>query len=141
MDGIILSLGSNLGNRQQYLNQAIKLIEEQIGNVVEASSVIETKSWGFDSADFLNQVIRIETKLSPIELLDKLQEIEIQLGRTHKRDNVFDTSDYADRTIDIDILFYNGEVINTERLTIPHPYIEAREFFHPLLHELNILNY
>ena len=137
MDGIIISLGSNLGDRNGYLSRARDLIMRDIGPISAASSVIETASWGFDSYAFLNQVIRIETMLPPHKLLDKLQAIERELGRTTKRASVYDTSTYTDRTIDLDILYYNDLTINDERLTLPHPKIAERTFFHPLLREIN----
>lgn len=137
MNGIIISLGSNLGNRKLYLSQARELITQTIGPISAASAIIETPSWGFESTAFLNQIIQIETTLSPHALLDKLQEIERKLGRTSKRVSVYDDTAYCDRTIDLDILYYNDLQTDDARLTIPHPKIGERSFFHPLLNEIN----
>ena len=137
MDGIIISLGSNLGDRYGYLSRARDLIMRDVGPISAASSIIETPSWGFDSFAFLNQVIRVETTLTPHQLLDKLQAIERELGRTTKRASVYDTTSYTDRTIDLDILYYNDVTLDDPLLSIPHPKIAERTFFHPLLREIN----
>ena len=136
----VLSLGSNLGDRREYLQQAILKIGEEVGQVTRQSSIHETPSWGFDSHPFLNQVIVVETALEPIALLDTLQEIERLLGRNHKTSYHEGIACYADRTIDIDILFYGNFEINTDRLTIPHPHIQERGFVMLPLEELRKMN-
>ena len=97
----VIGLGSNKGNRAFYLQFSIRLIEWEAGRVVQASSVIETPSWGFESAPFLNQVVVVETAMSPLELLDALQAIERKLGRTQKSTVVDGKPVYHDRTIDL----------------------------------------
>lgn len=135
----VVSLGSNLGDRRGYLRRAVSEMSERAGRVTASSSVIETPSWGFDSFPFLNQIVVIETWLSPMELLDTLQEIEIELGRTQKStvDGNGEPVYYA-RTIDLDILDYDGVRLKNSRLTLPHPHIHDRDFEVLLLKELNV---
>ena len=131
-------LGSNKGNRKFYLTLAVRLIEWEVGTVVRASSVIETPSWGFESDPFLNQVVVVETELSPTDLLDALQSIERRLGRTQKSQVVDGKPVYHARTIDLDILDYDGLQYHDDRLTLPHPHIAEREFVLISLRELNL---
>lgn len=120
-----LSLGTNLGDKENNLLSAISEIERRIGPVRAQSAFLATKPWGFDSQNtFLNAAIRIETKFSPLELLDETQQIERDLGRKHKSVN----GQYHDRIIDIDILLYDDLHISTPRLTIPHPHMHERDF-------------
>lgn len=134
----VIGLGSNKGNRKFYLQFSIRLIEWEVGHVVQASSVIETPSWGFESDPFLNQVIVVETDMTPLELLDALQAIERKLGRTQKSTVVDGKPVYHDRTIDLDILDYDRKPYHDDRLTLPHPHIAEREFVLAPLRELNI---
>ena len=138
---VYLSLGSNLGDRVGYLQQATSLLNasEKI-NVVATSSFYESEPWQMNSENwFVNAVIQIATTLTPEELLNACQRIEKQLGRKRLSSEV-----YTDRTIDIDILFYDDLIIKTDRLVIPHrnfskrafvlvPMLEiAQDFVHPL---------
>ncbi len=131
---VYLSLGTNIGDKEANLNAAIKEIDRQIGNVKAQSAFIETKPWGFDSEnDFLNACVEVETILKPMELLDRCQAIERSLGRMQKSKTVVNpdgttTHFYHDRVIDIDILIYDDQVIQTPRLTIPHPLMHKRRF-------------
>ena len=134
----VIDLGSNKGNRKFYLSLAVRLIEWEVGNVVRASSVIETPSWGFESDPFLNQVVVVETELSPTDLLDALQSIERRLGRTQKSQVVDGKPVYHARTIDLDILDYDGLQYHDDRLTLPHPHIAEREFVLISLRELTL---
>lgn len=126
-----LGLGSNLGNREAHLKQALTLLEERAGRVERLSAFIRTAPWGFRSDNgFLNATLCLHTALTPLELLDVCQRIEQDLGRTVKSaDGV-----YADRVIDIDLLLYGNspnhadEVIDTPRLTLPHPLMHVRAF-------------
>ncbi|QUG39930.1 2-amino-4-hydroxy-6-hydroxymethyldihydropteridine diphosphokinase [Psychrobacillus sp. INOP01] len=118
-----ISLGSNIGNRLEYLQQAVRLLQqiEQV-KVVNMSSVYETDPVGYeDQAAFLNMVVEIETILTPHELLKKCNEIEAELGR--KRD-----IRWGPRTVDLDILLYNEENMKTQDLIIPHPRMMERGF-------------
>ncbi len=122
---VYFSLGSNLGNKRENLNKAIKLMEEQIGVLLRQSAFLETEPWGFQSDNsFVNAAICMETSLDPFEVLTKTQEIEREMGRTMKSTN----GEYHDRIIDIDILLYDDLHINTPQLTIPHSLMEQRDF-------------
>lgn len=134
----VIGLGSNLGNRQFYLQMANCLIGWEAGAIVRRSTVIETPAWGFESDPFLNQVIVVETELSPMELLDTLQSIERRLGRTQKSTVVDGKPVYHARTIDLDILDYDRMKLQNDRLTLPHPHITEREFVMVPLRELGI---
>lgn len=123
---VYLALGTNLGNREANMIAAIKNIEKQIGTIVSQSAFYVSEPSGFESVNlFLNSVVRVETDLLPNELIDATQQIELDMGRKKKSD----LGEYTDRVIDIDILFYNEEVIcNAPRLIVPHPRIIERSF-------------
>ena len=118
-----LSLGSNIGDKKKYLYDAIKLLDGYKGiHIVKLSSLYETSPWGYTEQDlFMNLVVLIETSLSPVELLDCCQFIEQELGRVR-------LIKWGLRVIDVDILLFEDETINTERLTIPHPFMTERDF-------------
>lgn len=120
-----LGLGTNTGNKKENLMRAIEELSLALGKCVAQSQHVETEPWGFCSNNnFLNCVAAFSTAKSPLELLDTTEEIERRLGRTTKSSGGI----YHDRIIDIDILFYGHEIINHERLTIPHPLIHKRDF-------------
>ena len=122
---LYLSLGSNLGDREDMLNRAIALIGERVGEVQRVSSFIETEPWGFKSKHpFLNAACLVLTTLSPEECLEATQQIERELGRKKKSRN----GKYHDRPIDIDLLMYDDLELSTPRLTLPHPRMKEREF-------------
>ena len=128
---VYLSLGTNLGNKEQNLLTAIAEIGRRIGPIKAQSAFLATEPWGFESENtFLNAAIRIETELSPIALLDESQQIERDMGRTQKSSAncQLSTVNYQDRIIDIDILLYDDLHIDTPRLTIPHPLMQQRDF-------------
>lgn len=117
-----LLLGGNMGNRIEYLNRAKELIDTQIGMIVATSSIYETESWGkTDLPPHLNQAICVETKLDNETLLNSLQDIEIVLGRQR-------IEQWGARKIDIDVIFFNNEEIQTKRLVVPHPHMQNRRF-------------
>ena len=121
---VFLGLGSNLGDRQAHLTQAISLIAERVGAVIRQSSLIETEPWGFESENkFLNGVILCETTLTPRQLLRATQKIERELGRKKHVPRL-----YQDRPIDIDILLYDDLVVDEPDLKIPHPLMHERDF-------------
>jgi 2-amino-4-hydroxy-6-hydroxymethyldihydropteridine diphosphokinase len=122
MSLVYLILGGNRGNRSEIFSGAINLLTSEIGPQIAISSVYESESWGFESELFLNQVIIIETQLSPVEVLRHTQQIEVQSGRVRKSEG------YEPRTLDIDLLYYDSLVINSPDLTIPHPRISERNF-------------
>lgn len=122
---IVLAFGSNLGDREEYILAAYRLLEEELGELIKKSSFIETSPWGFESENsFINSVAEFETLKSPFEALAICNKIEKELGRErnplHKG--------YQNRTIDIDILFYEDIVLDTQTLKIPHPLIQERDF-------------
>lgn len=120
--GIFLLLGSNQGDRQAILSEAGRMINERIGHLVRTSSIYATKAWGItQQPDFLNQVVEVATTLSPKEVLSATQEIELLLGRQK-------AEKWGPRIIDIDLLYYNEQVINAGGLTVPHPQIQNRRF-------------
>lgn len=122
---VYLALGSNQGDRALLLRQAIDAIDRSLGRVGSISSFVETQPWGFTSPHpFLNATLALETSLSPLELLDRTQEIERSLGRLTKSDG----SGYRDRPIDIDLLFWGELTMDTPRLTLPHPLLHLRAF-------------
>jgi 2-amino-4-hydroxy-6-hydroxymethyldihydropteridine diphosphokinase len=122
MSLVFLILGGNRGNRLEIFSAAIDLVTKEIGAINTVSSRYESESWGFTSDVFMNQVIKVETNLSPTEVLNGIHHIEAQLGRVRK------TGGYEARTIDIDLLYYGELVINTPELTVPHPRIAERRF-------------
>ena len=125
MATVYLGLGTNLGDKEANLNDAVSEIEDMIGEVVSMSSFYESEPWGFISSNtFLNAAVEVETDFSPMDLLSAIQDIERYLGREHKSENGV----YEDRIIDIDILLYDDVIMNTHRLVIPHPLISEREF-------------
>ena len=129
---VYLGLGSNLGRRRTLLKQAVRLIGERVGQVVRQSSLIETEPWGFESKHkFLNGVILCETDKRPREVLELTQQIERDLGRKNKSNSSLftpDSSRYADRSIDIDILLYDDLTVDEPDLKIPHPLMQERDF-------------
>ena len=125
MPTIYLGLGTNIGNKKENLTRAIEALSLALGNYTALSTFVETEPWGFDSDNtFLNCVVAFDTTISPTELLDTTEEIERRLGRTTKSTGRM----YHDRIIDIDILLYGNDTIETPRLTIPHPLMHRRDF-------------
>jgi len=128
MARIYISIGSNLGDRLRFLQQGLNAVAQQIGKVLKASSVVETPALGFDGNSFLNACFLVETKMKADEVLEKLLGIEKQHGR--KRLNY---KGYKNRTLDLDLLFYDDEIVQTKNLTLPHPELQNRRFvLHPL---------
>ena len=125
MHKLYISLGSNLGNKEEKLHRAIELINERIGSVLRTSSFIETEPWGFQSENtFLNAVCLVETELTPMQCLRETQKIERLLGRTQKSTD----GKYHDRPIDLDLLLYDDLQVNEEDLILPHPHMQERDF-------------
>ncbi|AUD01261.1 2-amino-4-hydroxy-6-hydroxymethyldihydropteridine diphosphokinase [Spirosoma pollinicola] len=118
----ILLLGANLGDRPHTLQQAVDLIAERVGAVVRQSGLYETAPWGVtDQPAYLNQVLAVETDLEPEAVLVQTQAIEHELGRVR-------LEKWGARVIDVDILYYGQLVLQTERLSIPHPFLHQRRF-------------
>lgn len=134
MSIVYLLLGSNLGNREKNLQDALTLIEIHIGKIISRSSVHNTAPWGMHppdnkQSDFLNQAICVETSFSAHELLEKILDIEKSLGRERRKK-------WEARIIDVDILFFNSGIITTPGLIIPHPYLHQRKFALSCLNEI-----
>jgi 2-amino-4-hydroxy-6-hydroxymethyldihydropteridine diphosphokinase len=120
---LYILLGGNLGDKQKVFSEVRERLSLQVGTLTNQSVLYETEPWGFESDDvFWNQVIKIETRLSPEEVLLQTQQIEHELGRIRK------ANQYDSRIIDIDILFYGDLIIQTENLVVPHPRIQERKF-------------
>ncbi len=122
MSKVYFSIGSNKGNRSELINEAIDKIDISIGKVQIKSCIYETKSWGFNSNNFFNICLLIESNLSPELILNKILIIEKSMGRLKSGNQ------YSDRYIDIDILFVDGIRVNTKNLIIPHPRLQFRKF-------------
>jgi 2-amino-4-hydroxy-6-hydroxymethyldihydropteridine diphosphokinase len=131
MNKIYLLLGSNMGNSPKQLLKAIKNIEQQIGKVSRQSNLYSTAAWGnTNQPDFLNQVIIATTKFTAAQTMETILNIEKEMGRIRTKKN-------APRIIDIDILFFNKEIINTQNLTVPHPQLQNRNFVLVPLNQLS----
>lgn len=143
MYSAFLLLGSNEGNRLQFLTLAAKQIEAFAGKIVSRSSIYETDAWGKEGLPpHLNQALQLRTELEPIELLNKLQQIETQLGREK-------SEKWGIRKIDIDIIYFEDFIIRRPQLQIPHPLMQRRRFvltplveiaptfLHPILQSTN----
>ena len=126
-----LALGSNIGSRKKNLIKAHKSIIKNIGKIIKYSKIYETEPWGFNNQQkFLNQVIKIQTKHRPEELLNKLKKIEKKIGRIK-------SSKWGERLIDLDILYFNDKIINSNKLIIPHQYLHKRKFVLIPLNDIN----
>ena len=144
---VFVLLGSNLGDRELLVNQACKMLEERCGEIVAKSRLYESEPWGFQAEHwFLNQVVEIRTSLSPDVLMQTLLTIEKELGR----DRSMPHQGYVSRPMDLDILYYGKDIIDTEMVTAPHPRLHQRrftllplcdiapDFVHPLLKKSNL---
>ena len=127
---VTLIFGGNQGDRKALLDEAIKEMST-IGKIEIRSSLYETAPWGFESENpFYNQIVVYNTELTPEEVLDKCQATEKQLGRVRTG------TQFTSRTMDIDILFCDSQIINTPRLTVPHPRLAQRNFVLAPLNEI-----
>lgn len=117
-----IALGSNMGDRNKYLEDAITLINKRVGNVLKRSSILETEPYGYtDQDNFLNMAIKVDTELSPRDLLKELLQIEAELERVR-------LITWGPRTIDLDIIYYDNEIIDEDDLKIPHIDLYNRDF-------------
>ena len=146
-ESVFVLSGSNLGDREHLVNQAFRMMGERCGKIVAKSRLYESEPWGFKSEHwFLNQVVQIVTSLSPDELMLKLFSIENELGRD--RTTLYEG--YQSRPMDLDILYYGDEIIDTQLVNVPHPRLHQRrftllplcdiapDFVHPLLKKTNL---
>jgi 2-amino-4-hydroxy-6-hydroxymethyldihydropteridine diphosphokinase len=122
MNTTYLLVGGNLGDRLSNVQKAVELISRQIGKIEQISSVYETAPWGtVEQPDYLNQAVRVNTYLQPNELLKAILAIEMNMGRVRRKA-------WEPRLIDIDILFYNHDIIHEDYLQVPHPHLPERRF-------------
>lgn len=134
MNTVYLSLGGNLGAVRSLIEESYLLIEKKIGEVIQKSSFYESEPWGFESDfNFINSVVKIETELNAFQLLENTQEIEVLLGRKEKTREA-----YVSRPIDIDIVFFNQEIIDSDNLIIPHLKYKERLFVLMPLDEITV---
>lgn len=130
---VYIGLGSNEGDRNAHLQFALENLENRVGKIVLRSSLYASEPWGFESVNgFLNAVVGLESELSPEDLLATLHQIEAEAGRVRKS-----TAHYSDRTLDLDILYFGEERIDTENLQVPHPSIADRKFVLLPMHEIS----
>jgi 2-amino-4-hydroxy-6-hydroxymethyldihydropteridine diphosphokinase len=123
MHTLVLSTGSNLGNKPGNLESALLQIEKRLGRIIKSSAIYESPAWGYKSKNlFYNQCILVETDHGLGDCLELIQEIEDKFGRERFK------SEYHDRSLDIDILFYNEIIMDTELLQVPHPRMHLRKF-------------
>jgi len=134
---VFIGLGSNIGDREHNLMKAKNFIHHEIGVIDLESTIYESEAAGFDGNPFCNQVIKVETILTPESLLKKTQEIERKMGREKKTIIKNGIPVYSNRIIDIDILLYDNLEVDTDRLTIPHPRMKERDFVMKPLLEIN----
>lgn len=115
-----------MGERESYIKEALLLLEREIGSISALSPLYNSEPWGFNAEQwFLNQAVEIETNLEPSPLLERIMEIEQQLGRNREEEK---SGGYSSRVIDIDILLYEDKMVESEELTIPHPRMHLRRF-------------
>lgn len=130
LNKIILLLGSNLGDKKNNLNIARNLLEKEVGAITKLTEELETEPEDFQSANaFLNQILYMETDLSPMRLLETIKKTEKEMGRTYLPTD----QKHQDRLIDIDILFFNQILFKSRNLLIPHPQTRSRNFVKILL--------
>jgi len=137
---VYISIGSNLGDKLKYLQDAVFLIRELVGPVLKTSNIYQSPSWGFKAEDFLNACVLAETRLSPNKVLENLLSIEKKLGRERTLE-----SGYESRKIDLDLLYFGHEILDEGHLVVPHPKLQHRrfvllpladiapQFYHPIL--------
>jgi 2-amino-4-hydroxy-6-hydroxymethyldihydropteridine diphosphokinase len=133
---VVLGIGGNKGDRASYLAKAREALAKEVA-LISISQVYESEPWGgvATNGNFLNQVLLIQTNLSPLALLQLTQKIEHALGRTREQH-------WGDRTIDIDILYFGDQVSSDPQLTLPHPYLSERRFvLQPLAEILPLMNH
>jgi 2-amino-4-hydroxy-6-hydroxymethyldihydropteridine diphosphokinase len=122
MNVAYLLTGGNMGDRLHFLSRAKEAIEKECGAIVKTSAVYETEAWGLeDQHPFYNQALQLKTTLNAKDLLQRILQIEIALGRRRELK-------YGPRIIDIDIIFFNDEIIKSEELRVPHPLMQNRRF-------------
>jgi len=130
---VILSLGSNKGNRLDHIQNAISYIHSEVGTVVKVSKLYETPSWGFESDAFYNCALVLHSHSEALTILEKVLAIEKKMGRVRS-----ETEGYQSRIIDIDVIAFDEEIINTYNLQVPHPFMQERLFVLLPMRDLNL---
>jgi 2-amino-4-hydroxy-6-hydroxymethyldihydropteridine diphosphokinase len=130
---VVLSLGTNQGNLLLNIENCIQLIHQEVGTVIKISKLYETPSWGFESDAFYNCALVLHTYMSANRILSKILKIEKQLGRVRS-----DAAEYQSRIIDIDLIAFNEEIIDSEKLQVPHPLMQNRNFVLLPMLDLNL---
>ena len=129
---LILLTGCNIEPKRELLIRAAELLHQRVGRVVAHSDIYLTEAWGFSADElFANMALELQTTLEPLEVLDLTQAIEQELGRDRVKEQEQKAASgerYCSRTMDIDLMFYDDQVIQSERLTVPHPLMQEREF-------------
>jgi 2-amino-4-hydroxy-6-hydroxymethyldihydropteridine diphosphokinase len=122
MSSVVILIGSNMGERMNHLERACVEIERELGKIIQRSSIYETAPWGnIDQEKFLNRIIKIHSSIGAEQMMERILLIEKKMGRVR-------TKKWEPRMIDIDILFYDNEIISTDNLVIPHPGLHLRKF-------------
>ena len=130
MNIIYIQIGSNIGDRKSNILKSMRQIKTKLGTICCSSKIYESSPWGYtNQKKFLNSVIKVESEFNPFDTLKIIQEIENNLGRIRKKK-------WDARIIDLDILLFNDQIINSVNLTIPHPYIQERNFVLVPLNEI-----
>ena len=130
MNIVFLQLGSNLGNRESLLQDAISAIEERVGKIIEKSKVYESAPWRDEGQEnYLNQILKVKTEISADDVLSTILDVEKELGRIR-------LEKWGERLIDIDIIFYNDSIIETAELCVPHKHMHERMFVLTPLHNI-----
>lgn len=130
---VILSLGSNQGNRLENIELCLELIHEEIGTIISVSKLYETPSWGFESDAFYNCALVLHTSKNPEQILEQVLEVEKKLGRIRN-----ENGGYQSRIIDIDLIAFDNEILDFEHLQIPHPLMQNRKFVLLPFQDLNV---
>jgi len=130
---VVLSLGSNQGDRLINIENCVQLIHQEVGTVIKISNLYETPSWGFESDAFYNCALVLHTYLSANKILSKILKIEKQLGRVRT-----DAAEYQSRVIDIDLIAFDEEIVHSEKLQVPHPLMQNRNFVLLPMRDLNL---
>jgi deoxyguanosine kinase len=130
---VVLSLGSNQGNRLENIEQCIELIHQEIGTIIKVSRLYETPSWGFESEAFYNCALVLHTSQTPQQILQEVLIVEKKLGRIRN-----ENAGYQSRIIDIDLIAFDAEVVNLEHLHVPHPLMQNRKFVLLPFQDLNL---
>lgn len=120
---VVLAIGSNQGNRLEYIEKCIALLHAEVGTVIRVSRLYESPAWGFAGSPFYNCALLLHTAHDAFQVLDRVLEVEQQLGRVRT-----ESTQYQSRAIDIDIIAFNEDVISSDKLTVPHPHIQNRKF-------------